>query len=107
MSSRAMRKLRGDTLDEDLKNINNSKADDDEDDDDDDLATTGGRGVGGGARPKQRINPFEMVSICDQCQEYVRTENARNSECQNVIPEFSRVPLFLYSSFNIISYNFS
>ena len=60
MSSRAMRKLRGDTLDDDLKKINDSTADQDEDDDEGDSATVGGRG--GGARPKQRINPFEMVS---------------------------------------------
>ena len=65
MSTRAMRKLRGDTLDDDLKKINDSRADhdrDEDDDDDDSPAAGGGRG-GGGARPKQRINPFEMVSI--------------------------------------------
>ena len=71
MSTRAMRKLRGDTLDDDLKKINESRADNDkdEDDDEDDSPATGGRGGGGGARPKQRINPFEMVSICEQFQD--------------------------------------
>jgi len=81
-----MRKLRGDTLDEDLKNINNSKADDDEDDDDDDLATTGGRGVGGGARPKQRINPFEMLNVGggeDSCSEVKEDDGGTESSRSN------------------------
>ena len=66
MSTRAMRKLRGDTLDDDLKKINDSRADQDrdEDDDDDDSVAVQGRG---GARPKQRINPFEMVRTRYKC----------------------------------------
>lgn len=67
MSTRAMRKLRGDTLDDDLKKINDSRADrdrDEDDDDDDDSVAVQGRG---GARPKQRINPFEMVSTRLKC----------------------------------------
>ena len=63
-----MRKLRGDTLDDDLKKINDSRADrdreEDDDDDDDDSVAVQGRG---GARPKQRINPFEMVSTRLKC----------------------------------------
>ena len=64
MSTRAMRKLRGDTLDDDLRKIHDNEDDPskEEDDEAEDGTAIGGRG--GGARPKQRINPFEMVSEC-------------------------------------------
>ena len=72
MSTRAMRKLRGDTLDDDLRKIHDNKDDPSKEEDDEagDGVATGGRG--GGARPKQRINPFEMVSECE-CEEVGRS----------------------------------
>jgi hypothetical protein len=74
MSSRAMRKLQGENLEQELEKIHMKTEEADVDSNEEEDYDVGGGG--GGARPKQRRNPFEMVGTVGGA---ARVEQGRDS----------------------------
>jgi hypothetical protein len=88
MSSRAMRKLQGENLEQELEKIHMKTEEADVDSNEEEDYDVGGGG--GGARPKQRRNPFEMVGTVGGA---ARVEQLVSSTCRAA----GKCPVF-YSS---------
>ena len=71
MSSRALRKLKGENIEDEINKIRGKTKEDNEEEEEEEEEDEGPRGGGGGgARPKQRRNPFEMVRRRLSCVAY-------------------------------------
>ncbi len=72
MSSRALRKLKGENIEDEINKIRGKTKEDNEEEEEEEEEGPRGGGGGGGARPKQRRNPFEMVRRRLSCVVYSR-----------------------------------